>query len=43
LADYNVKEGTFVIIMISKPKTVSKPTEEAAKTEPVASVISPAV
>ena len=40
LTSSNVKEGDFVVIMIAKPKPVSKP--EEAK-EPAKSVISPAV
>lgn len=41
LAEYNIKEGDFLVIMIAKAKPVAKP--EDAKQEEPKSVISPAV
>lgn len=42
LAQYNIKENDFLVIMITKPKPTAKP-EDSKSTEEPKSVISPAV
>ncbi len=42
LAEYNIKENDFLVIMIAKPKPVAKP-EDAKSAEESKPVISPAV
>ena len=37
LADYKVKEGSFLVVMVTKPKKPKKPKEEPKPAEPAAS------
>lgn len=36
LKDYSIKEGDFLVVMVSKPKPAAKPKEDAKMEEPAA-------